>query len=96
MTPARIFVLLSFILASALLLSGCTPVNTGVNFTHTFQGYPCNNHCDQFRAGFEFGQQQGYTSPAQCRSLHPNLQLGCLSYLHEYQLQTNQPAGYLF
>lgn len=96
MKSARLLITFGIITTAAALFAGCTPVNTSISFTQTFEGYPCDGHCDQFRSGFELAKQQQYTSSNQCQTLDSNVRLGCLSYLHEYQLQANQPAGYVF
>jgi hypothetical protein len=81
---------------SAFLLSGCTAVNTAINFTENFEGYPCDGKCDQFQSGFETAMTRQYTQNDDCQSLSEDEKIGCLSYMHEYRLANNQPAGYLF
>ena len=80
----------------AFLLSGCTPINTAINFTQTFEGYPCDGKCDQFQSGFETAKARQFTQNNECQSLSEDEKIGCLSYMHEYRLANNQSAGYIF
>jgi hypothetical protein len=81
---------------SAVIFAGCQAVVGPVVVEKTFKGYPCNGTCTQFEQGFNIAQEKDFTSDSQCDTIQKPLRLGCLTYLHEYRLENNQPAGYLF
>lgn len=96
MKPAQLKTPLIIILFSALLFAGCQAAVGPFVVEKTFKGYPCNGTCDQFEQGFMVAQKQAFTTDSQCETVQKPLRLGCLTYLHEYRLEHNQPAGYIF
>lgn len=83
-------------LITSMFLSGCTPKTENLAFAENFQGYPCNGHCDQFRSGFETAETQQYTRNTDCQTMSESTKLGCLSYIHEYQVENNPNGAYVF
>lgn len=84
MNPARALLIIFVPLAAIALILGRPSANTQTSFSETFQGYPCNGHCAQFRVGFETAESRQFTQKADCNLLSIDSRLGCLSYIHEY------------
>ncbi len=84
------------IVAFSLFAAGCSPAKISQSPQQTYQGYPCDVRCDAFQAGFDTAKQQQFTADSQCSELNKTQHIGCLSYLHEYHLEHDQPAGYSF
>jgi len=83
------------IAAASILLAGCqtNPKITG----QVFQGYPCQDNCENFIKGYEQAKNDRYTDDAQCDLVESDLRLGCLSYMREYRLLKEEPnGGYVF
>lgn len=84
------------LLLSAFLFGGCASTPPEISSTQLFQGYPCQDNCKDFAAGFETARNQKFTKNEQCDSVSSSLHLGCLTYIHEYKLEHEQPLGYVF
>lgn len=86
-----------FIVGVAFLAAGCQTNSTNQSALGVYQGYPCQDNCPSFIQGWKLAQTQSYTQETQCETIDPALRLGCLSYLREYRLEQEQPAGgYVF
>lgn len=75
------------------LLAGCT---SSIPEGSTYQGYPCQQNCVAFAAGFDKAKSKPVTTPLECDSFETSQRLGCLSFLHEYQVEHDNSGGYLF
>jgi len=84
------------IIAFSLLTAGCGPAKISQSSAQTYQGYPCDVRCGDFQTGFDTAKQRQFTTDAQCDELNKTHKIGCLSYMHEYRLEHDQPAGYSF
>lgn len=68
------------------LLSACTS-NTSPTTDQTYQGYPCQNQCQQFQAGFDQAKEQGVKYASECTNGEDKFIVGCKAYAHEYQVE---------
>jgi hypothetical protein len=89
MDPAPRWLIIMPLFLFSLLLSGCTQIDPTTSFSNTYQGYPCDGRCDQFKAGFETAAARQFTQDKACSSLPQDQEIGCLSYLHEYRIANN-------
>jgi hypothetical protein len=83
-------------LGCTLALAGCGRSTESQAFTNTYQGYPCNGHCEAFQKGYELAQAKQYATPGYCDQLTSANRTGCLSYVHEYQIEHEHDGGYVF
>ncbi len=80
----------------SLLLVGCSVTKKDQAFTNLYKGYPCNNHCGDFQAGYDAAQSNQFITDTRCDELNQTHRNGCLSYVQDYRVEHEQPGGYSF
>lgn len=77
-----------------LLLASCgTDTNSqseyswGSNGEGVYQGYPCQNECEDFKRGYDLALTQGSADKSQCQALSGAEKLGCESFVVDYQYE---------
>lgn len=76
---------ISVIIVSMLAFTGCTSKTPPQNL-NIYQGYPCGNHCDAFKKGYDEAESKQLVHESGCESIEQSLKIGCLSYIHEYRI----------
>jgi hypothetical protein len=72
------------ILIFSLFLAGCTATTAVViNPQQVYRGYPCNQHCDAFKKGFDSAEQIFLKDASLCRGTTLEEKSGCQAYVLE-------------
>lgn len=79
---------------SALILAGCLVATTTLpsgplSPSQVYAGYPCLDHCEAFKAGYEQAKADNLTSPTHCDQYSDSQIIGCKAFVNDYQYSIN-------
>lgn len=77
---------------ASIVLAGCqaqptSQASDAVASSQVYEGYPCYEHCSEFKQGFTLAKQQTYTQPSQCDHTGLSERVGCLAWVQEYKAE---------
>lgn len=81
-------VVVTFLLASCSADTNSQSEYGGTsNGEGVYQGYPCQNDCDDFKRGYDLALTQGSVDKSQCQAFSGAEKLGCESFVVDYQYE---------